>query len=144
MRDRLADRKRDRLGMRPGCDRLSMRSIFLLSLLAGALLFSGCEATVVDGRPYGRSSYRERGYDASDRGDYYDSRPVSYRDRRGYGSTQTRPVYATPYRTRSSYGRDREIQRVEVVTPHVQVQRTVVERVPSAHYRKMEDERDYR
>ena len=119
-----------------------MKPIFLLPLLAGALLFSGCEATVVDGRPYRGAYHSDRGYYGRDRGDYYHSRPNYYSDRREYGYVETRPVYATSYRTRASYGRSREINRVQVVTPRVNVQRTVVKETPSGHHKKKKDDHD--
>ena len=129
-----------------------MKSIFLFPLLAGAVLFSGCEALVVEDRPY-RGAYhsdrgyygRDRGYYERDRGDYYRSRPAYYSDRRDYGYAETRSVYSTPYRTRSSYGRSREINRVQVVSPRGYAQRTVVREVSPGHYRKKKkDDRDHR
>ena len=134
--------------MRPGCDGTSMKSIFLLPALAGALLFSGCEATVVDSRPYRGAYHSDRGYYGRDRGDYYHSRSDNYsRDRRDYGRdygyVETRPVYATPYRTRSRYGRSHEINRIAVVTPHVQLQRTLVREVPSKHHKKKKNDHDH-
>lgn len=135
----------DRLGKRSGCDETSMKLIFLIPLLAGALLFSGCEATVVESRPYGRSHYADRGYYARDRNDYYHSRSDYYSGRRNYGYVETRPVYATPYRSRASYyGRTREINRFAVVTPRAHVQRTVIKEVPSRHHKKKKDDHDHR
>lgn len=106
---------------------------------------------VVDGRPY-RGAYhsdrgyygRDRGYYGRDRGDYYHSQSDYSPSRRSYGYAETRPVYSTPYRTRSSYGRSREINRVQVVSPRGHVQRTVVKEVPSRHHKKKKDDRDHR
>ena len=122
--------------MGPGCDGTNMKSILLLPLLAGALLFSGCEATVVESRPYRGAYHSDRGYYGRDRGDYYHSRSDYGRDRREYGYVDRRPVYATPYSTRSSYGRGREINRIAIGTPRAHVQRTVIREVPSKHYKK--------
>ena len=129
--------------MRPGCDGTSMKSIFLLPALAGALLFSGCEATVVDARPYRGAYYADHGSYGRNRGDYYHSRSDSSPSRRSYGYVETRPVYATPYRTRASYGRSREINRIAVVTPRAHLQRTVVKDMPSRHHKKKKGDRDH-
>ena len=58
-----------------------MKSLLALPVLVGALLFSGCEATVVDSGPVHGHRY---GY--ADRGDYYRGRPDYYD-----GNTYSRP-----------------------------------------------------
>lgn len=98
--------------------------LLLLPILAGALLFSGCEATVVERRPhysYGYERTDRRYYDA-DRGRDYRRQDNSYY-RQGYVST--RPVYVSPARAPyqgSSYdGRSRTISRAQLVTPRAHV-----------------------
>ena len=58
-----------------------MKSLLALPVLAGALVFSGCEATVVDRRPVVGHRYAY-----GDSGDYYRGRPDYYG-----GSAYSRP-----------------------------------------------------
>lgn len=113
-----------------------MKILVAIPLLVGALLFSGCEATVVDGRPhryYGRSDrdYYTRSHSPTYRGSssYYRSRSGYYPDRSGY------------YRSNSTYGRTREIDRVTVVTPRGHSSYTTVKKAP---YKKKHDDHDHR
>ena len=116
-----------------------MKIFLLIPLLAAALLFSGCEATVVDGRPYHRQAYGygHRNYYDSDRGRdygyrtsrddrYYHRSDSSYRQ----GYVSTRPVYSTP-----QYSRTREIHRTPIISPRSHGQRTVVKVEAPAHKR---------
>ena len=130
-----------------------MKNLLLLPALAGALLFSGCEATLVDATPhrYGpRYGYVDRGYYRadgardyryrSDLDDPYYRRSSSYY-RSGY--VNTRPVYATPH---SSYGHSRAIYRTQTVTPRAPLHVTVVKGGHSGNKKshKKGEDRDHR
>ena len=134
-----------------------MKSLLLLPVLACALLFSGCEATVVEGRPRhvdGRGyGYGHRDFYDSDRGRdyryrtheddrYYDRSDSYYRT----GYVSTRPVYVSParepYRGNFQYERSRAINRSQAFSPRAQGQRAVIKVEAKGHKKSHKDDDD--
>jgi hypothetical protein len=105
-----------------------MRSLYALPILAAAVIFTGCEATVVDDGHYGYHSGHRYYYD--DRpGYYYHNRPSYYSRASYYNSGPYYRSHSYPRYGYSNYGGTRSYHRSDAnYSRNTVVNRTVVNR----------------